>query len=111
MFVLLAVASASDKAEIFAAFRESDMQRNKQIALRAINSPEAWRRFPRNPHQRHYTAEMREISFGFSTTPRGYETMTVIIPTTHIGPRHRTLIYVRLNGRGDILDMEEVPEI
>jgi hypothetical protein len=110
-FVLMSIAVGADKPDIFAAFSESDMQHNKQIALRAINSPEVWRRFPKNEHQRHYTPLTGEISFGFSTTRTGYQTMTIIIPTTHFGPRHRTLIYVRLTGRGDILDMEEVPQI
>ena len=110
-FALLSVAAGGDKTEIFAAFSESEMQQNKQIALRAINSPEVWRRFPKHEHQHHYTPLIHEISFGFSTTRTRYQTMTVIIPTTHIGPRHRTLIYVRLDGRGDIPDMEEVPDI
>jgi hypothetical protein len=111
MLLLTAAASAREQRESFAAFREIDLQRNKQIALRAINSPEAWRRFPKREHQRHYTPLTREISFAFTSTSTGYCTMYVIIPTTHVGPRHRTDIYVRLDGRGDLLDMEEVPEI
>jgi len=52
---------------------------------------------------------LREIDFCFY--PPDVKTVTVVIPTTHIGPRHRALIYVKFDHAGKIIDMQEVPEI
>ena len=108
--LLLATASAREKWPVFIAFPEADLQRDERAALQAMNSPAAWSRFPKHAHERHYTPILREISFAFSTSKdRG--TVTVIIPTTRIGPRHRALIYVTFDGLGRIRDLDEVPEI
>jgi hypothetical protein len=108
--LLLATASAREKWPVFIAFPEADLQRDKHAALRAMNSPAAWSRFPTHAHQHHYTPLLRQISFAFSTGKDG-DTVTVIIPTTHIGPRHRALIYVTFDGLGRIRDLDEVPQI
>src|SRR5207244_1992122 len=76
-------------------FSDAELQRDKRRALAAINSPEVWRRFPKYPHQPHYTPVLREIDFCFY--PPQVNTVTVVIPTTHIGPRHRALIYVKFD--------------
>ena len=90
-------------------FSDAELQRDKRMALAAINSPEVWRRFPKYPHQPHYTPVLREIDFCFY--PPQVNTVTVVIPTTNIGPRHRALIYVKFDHAGKIFDMQEVPEI
>ena len=90
-------------------FSDAELQRNKKAALKAMNSPEAWRRFPKEQHQRHYTPLVREISFSFY--PPDVDKVTVIIPTTHIGPRHQASIYVTFDHSGKILTMAEVPQI
>jgi len=109
--LFVATANAREKWPVFIAFSEVELQHAKQVALRAMNSPEAWQRFPTHAHQRHYTPILGEISFAYSTTPAEGHTVTVIIPTTHIGPRHRALIYATFNHRGKLLDLDEVPEI
>lgn len=113
-FFLVLLAASADAREpwpVWISFPEADLQRNKRAALRAINSPEEWRRFPREKHERRYTPILREIGFAFSQTKKEGDTVTVIIPTTASQHIHRTLIYVTFNGRGEIIGLSEVPEI
>jgi hypothetical protein len=109
--LLLATATAREKWPVFIAFSETELRHAKQVAIRAMNSPEAWRGFPSRSHERHYTPVLSEISFAYSTSHNEGETVTVIVPTTHIGSRHRALIYATFNHRGKLLDLDEVPEI
>ena len=109
-FVLTVTVAAREPVPLWIAFTEEELRRAKQTALQAMNSPEVWQKFPKRPHERHYNPLLREISFGFSKAA-GLDTVTVIIPTTHIGPRHRALIYVTFNqGVVQIIDIAEVPE-
>ena len=90
-------------------FSDAELQRDKHAALKAMNSPEAWHRFPTHEHQRHYTPIIREIDFCFY--PPDVDKVTVVIPTTHVGPRHRANIYATFDHFGRLLNLEEVPQI
>ena len=108
--LMLAATGALDAAlPMWINFSDAELQRDKRIALAAMNSPEVWRRFPMQQHERRYTPVMREISFSFY--PPEVNKVTVIVPTTHVGPRHRALIYVTFDHAGKILEISEVPEI
>ena len=109
--VLLLATSAASRAALpmWIQFSDAELQRDKQAAIIAMNSPDAWRRFPKHRHQRYYTPILREIDFCFY--PPDVNKVTVVIPTTHIGPRHRALIYVTFDHFGKILDMAEGAEI
>jgi hypothetical protein len=111
MLGLLLVASQLIHAALpmWIQFSDAELQRDKQAAIKAMNSPKVWRRFPKYPHQRHYTPIVRHIDFCFY--PPDVDKVTVVILTTHIGPRHRALIYVTFDHFGRILDMNEVPQI
>ena len=111
MVSLLLVASQLTHAALpmWIQFSDTELQRDKQAAIKAMNSSQVWRRFPKHPHQRHYTPILRDIDFCFY--PPDVDKVTVVIPTTHIGPRHRALIYVTFDHFGRILDMNEVPQI
>jgi hypothetical protein len=107
--VLAATTAVNAALPMWINFSDAELQRDKRAALEAMNSPEVWRRFPKQQHERHYTPVLREISFSFY--PPEVNKVTVIIPTTHIGPRHKALIYVTFDHAGKILEMSEVPEI
>jgi hypothetical protein len=54
---------------------------------------------------------IREIAFGFSAKRGSGSILTVIIPITHIGPRHRALIHVTFDQGLRIIGIAEVPQI
>jgi hypothetical protein len=103
--------AAGASPEMWASFYDWELQRAKVSALRAMNTPEVWKRFPREQHERHYTPIVRDIAFGFATKRGSGSILTVIIPTTHIGPRHRALVYVTFDQGLKIIHIAEVPQI
>jgi hypothetical protein len=108
--ILAATVAAREPVPLWITFTEEELQRAKRIALQAMNSPEVWARFPKHAHQRHYTPLLREISYGFSKA-RGLDTVTVMIPTTHIGPRHRAEVDVIFVQGLKLIDIEESIEL
>ena len=98
-------------APVWISFRESELQWAKRAALRVMNSGPVWARFSTGQHERHYTPIVRDIAFGFSTERGKGSTLTVIIPTTHIGPRHRASVHVTFDQTLRIIGIAEVPQI
>jgi hypothetical protein len=68
---LATVASAREPAPLWIVFTDAELQRAKRAALRAINAPHIWERFPKQRHERRYKPLPREISYGFSQTKDG----------------------------------------
>jgi hypothetical protein len=110
--MLAATAAAREPVPVWIAFTDQELQRAKRTALHAMNSPEVWARFPKpkRTHQVHYTPLLRGISYGFSKA-RGLDTVTVVIPTTHIGPRHRAVVHVIFDQGLKIIDIVESLEL
>jgi hypothetical protein len=109
--VLALTLAARAAAPVWILFYEWELQRAKRAAVVAMNSPEVWKRFPKEQHERHYTPIMRDIAFGFTTKRGSGSILTVIIPTTHIGPRHRALVHVTFDQGLKIIGIAEVPQI
>ena len=110
--LLLAVMiGARASAPVWIAFYDWEIQRAKRAAILAMNSPEVWQRFPSEQHERHYTPIVRDIAFGFSTKRGSGSILTVIIPTTHFGPRHRAEIHVIFDQGLRIIGIAEAPQI
>lgn len=108
--LLTTTAAAREPVPLWISFTEAELQRAKRTALHMMNSPEVWAQFPQRPHQAHYIALLRQIGFGFSQE-RGLNTVTVFIPTTHVGLRHRADVCVKFDQGLKITDIAESPEI
>jgi hypothetical protein len=114
LFVSMLLASAlalGAAAPVWISFYGWELERAKRAAIAAINSPDVWARFPSEQHKRHYTPIIRDIAFGFSEERGKGSIVTVIIPTTQIGPRHRALVHVTFDQGLKITHIAEVPEI
>jgi len=85
-------------------YTEAELQTYKDEAVKAINSPEVWKRFPKQKHEDRYTVVPKGIQYWFE--PDKPNQVIVIVPVTKV-EFHAYYVAVTFKRGGEIIDMYE----